>query len=76
VTDLSSAIIFSLQSGSKLNVRALNVPEDEDSLEGREYRKSLLFDIAKRPGNNVCADCGQDGTYSDGMRASVARAKG
>jgi hypothetical protein len=56
-------------------VRALNVPEDEDSLEGREYRKSLLFDIAKRPGNNVCADCGQDGIYPDQM-ARASRAKG
>jgi hypothetical protein len=54
-----------------LNVRALNVPEDEDSLEGREYRKNLLFDIAKRPGNNVCADCGQEGTHRTAMRRTA-----
>ncbi len=59
------------QSGSKLNVRALNIPEDEDSLEGREYRKNLLFDIAKRPGNNVCADCGQEGTHHTAMRCDA-----
>lgn len=64
------------QSGSKLNVRALNIPEDEDSLEGREYRKNLLFDIAKRPGNNVCADCGQEGTHhTDAMRRMTRHAR-
>jgi len=48
------------KSGSKLNIRELNIPEDDDSPEGRECRKQLLLSIAKKVGNNVCADCGQE----------------